>query len=205
MDLFGQSSEMQHSLPVDVVLGLTETSSTGHSISGLSSPGSSAPNLTPNALFNTPNGLYLLGLRAGRALMLGAHQLTSSVEWATSTTGTRLWANLSRCFADWNVVFMRARLKEVSLFRLIPIVFALLPALPTNYALLGRSTLIAEISSRLFICQSGPCFWYSVVLLMLWCWKCIILATCNNDWSCPKSNRWILHGFWIVSGAVFSV
>ncbi|TPP56329.1 hypothetical protein FGIG_12511 [Fasciola gigantica] len=104
---------MQHSSSVDVVLGLTETGLRRHSISGFSSSSDSVQGSISSSSFSSPNGLYLLGLRAGRGLMLGAHQLTSSVEWATSTTGTRLWANLSRWFTDWNVVFMRTRLKEV--------------------------------------------------------------------------------------------
>ncbi|THD20184.1 hypothetical protein D915_008560 [Fasciola hepatica] len=108
------SPVMQHSSSVDVVLGLTETGLRRHSISGFSSSSDSVHGSISSSSFSSPNGLYLLGLRAGRGLMLGAHQLTSSVEWATSTTGTRLWANLSRWFTDWNVVFMRTRLKEIT-------------------------------------------------------------------------------------------
>ncbi|VDP79576.1 unnamed protein product [Echinostoma caproni] len=96
--------DQSYSSPVDIVLGLTTPSShMGRSTSNICSPGPVSTAL-PNNPFASPSGLYLLGLRAGRGVMLGAHQLTSSVEWATSTTGTRLWTNLSRWFSNWNVI-----------------------------------------------------------------------------------------------------
>ncbi|CAL8105517.1 unnamed protein product [Calicophoron daubneyi] len=111
--LTGSSTEFSGGHKADAVLGIT----TPHDLKRNSFISSFSPLSTSSsygtAPFPSPTGLYLVGLRGGGRLTLGAHLLADSVEWSTSSTATRFWTNLTRHFSSWNVVCLRERLEEI--------------------------------------------------------------------------------------------